>query len=293
MSIHLEQQQWEFILHFDRWLNSYLEDSKKNKNYSEVLLKSQKYSLLSGGKRFRPFLTYLVFKLFSKNIEKIKNLCLALEMIHTYSLIHDDLPCMDNDDLRRGQPTNHKVFPEDISLLAGDGLLTDAFFLISNDQTIKDSTKVSLIKLISEKTGSQGMVSGQAFDMKVQAQMSFEELKKIHTLKTANLIQAAATSAAIVGEASPEETQAIFEFSYHLGMAFQIQDDLLDYADKEQDFKNYIKILGVEKTKIELAQHSELAKVQLLKVLQNTNNNLLPAIEPLLMLIEFNQKRTT
>jgi geranylgeranyl diphosphate synthase type II len=249
--------------------------------------------LLSGGKRFRPFLTYLVFKLFSKNIEKIKNLCLALEMIHTYSLIHDDLPCMDNDDLRRGQPTNHKVFSEDISLLAGDGLLTDAFFLISHDQTIKDSTKVSLIKLISEKTGSQGMVSGQAFDMKVQAQMSFEELKKIHTLKTANLIQAAATSAAIVGEASPEETQAIFEFSYHLGMAFQIQDDLLDYADKEQDFKNYIKILGVEKTKVELAQHSEIAKVQLLKVLQNTNNNLLPAIEPLLTLIEFNQKRTT
>lgn len=293
MSIHLEQQQRDFILHFDQWLNSYLEDSKKNKNYSEVLLKSQKYSLLSGGKRFRPFLTYLVFKLFSKNIEKIKNLCLALEMIHTYSLIHDDLPCMDNDDLRRGQSTNHKVFSEDISLLAGDGLLTDAFFLISNDQTIKDSTKVSLIKLISEKTGSQGMVSGQAFDMKVQAQMSFEELKKIHTLKTANLIQAAATGAAIAGEASPEETQAIYEFSYHLGMAFQIQDDLLDYADKEQDFKNYIKILGVEKTKIELAQHSELAKVQLLKVLQNTNNNLLPAIEPLLMLIEFNQKRTT
>lgn len=293
MSIHLEQQQRDFILHFDQWLNSYLEDSKKNKNYSEVLLKSQKYSLLSGGKRFRPFLTYLVFKLFSKNIEKIKNLCLALEMIHTYSLIHDDLPCMDNDDLRRGQPTNHKVFSEDISLLAGDGLLTDAFFLISHDQTIKDSTKVSLIKLISEKTGSQGMVSGQAFDMKVQAQMSFEELKKIHTLKTANLIQAAATGAAIAGEASPEETQAIFEFSYHLGMAFQIQDDLLDYADKEQDFKNYIKILGVEKTKVELAQHSELAQVQLLKVLQNTNNNLLPAIEPLMTLIEFNQKRTT
>lgn len=128
MPNNLDEQQNEFIFQFESWLKSYLDNLQKNKNYSGVLLKSQAYSLLSGGKRFRPFLAYLVFKLFSNELNKIKNLCLSLEMVHTYSLIHDDLPCMDNDDLRRGKPTNHKVFSEDISLLAGDGLLTDVFF---------------------------------------------------------------------------------------------------------------------------------------------------------------------
>lgn len=286
MPINLDKQQNEFVLQFDSWLNSYLDNAQKNKNYSDVLLKSQSYSLLSGGKRFRPFLAYLVFSLFSSDLNKIKNLCLALEMIHTYSLIHDDLPCMDNDDLRRGKPTNHKVFSEDISLLAGDGLLTDVFFLLSSDENISPSVRLKLVKLISEKIGSQGMVSGQAFDMKADRYINFDDLTKIHNLKTAKLIQAAAMGAGIVGDCTGDEINNISEFSYNLGMAFQIKDDLLDYNDNEQDFKSYLNFLGFEKTQAELHRHSDLARYYL--KLLNKNS-----IDILIELIDFNLKRNS
>ena len=286
MPNNLDKQQNEFIFQFESWLKSYLDSVQKNKNYSDVLLKSQAYSLLSGGKRFRPFLAYLVFKLFSSDLNKIKNLCLSLEMIHTYSLIHDDLPCMDNDDLRRGKPTNHKVFSEDISLLAGDGLLTDVFFLLSGDENIEASARLELIKLISEKTGSQGMVSGQAFDMKADSQINFEDLTKIHNLKTAKLIQAGAVGAGIIADCTDDELYNISEFSYNLGMAFQIKDDLLDYNDKVQDFKSYLNFLGFEKTQAELRRYSDLAQHHL-KLLNKKNTDILSE------LIDFNLKRNS
>ena len=242
--------------------------------------------MLSGGKRFRPFLAYLVFKLFAADLNKIKNLCLALEMIHTYSLIHDDLPCMDNDDLRRGKPTNHKVFSEDISLLAGDGLLTDVFFLLSGDNNLTPQTKIDIIRVVSEKIGSTGMVSGQAFDMKADNRIDFDELKQIHTLKTANLIQAAAVGAGIAAVCSEAELHNISEFSYNLGMAFQIKDDLLDYNDKEQDFKSYLNLLGFEKTNEELIRHSELAREHLQKLKSNN-------ADALFELVDFNLKRNS
>lgn len=286
MTTNLDQFHNEFIIQFENWMKSYFENAKNNNNFSDVLLESQKYSLLSGGKRFRPFLAYLVFSIFSDDYKKIKNLSLSLEMIHTYSLIHDDLPCMDNDDLRRGKPANHKVFSEDISLLAGDGLLTDVFYLISTDENISAESKVDLIKIISEKIGSGGMVSGQAFDMKADIKIGFENLKKIHTLKTANLIQASAVCAAIVAGGSPSEVHNISEFSYNLGMAFQIKDDLLDFADTKQDFKSYLNLLGSEKTEEELNQHSQQAKKNLLLL---TKKN----IDTLVELIDFNIKRIT
>lgn len=279
------EQQQEFILVFDGWLRAYLNELKKNKNYSDLLLKSQSYSLLSGGKRFRPFLAYLVFKLFATDFNKLKSLCLALEMIHTYSLIHDDLPCMDNDDMRRGQPANHKVFSEDISLLAGDGLLSDVFFLLASDKGIKCELRIELIKLISEKIGSAGMVSGQAFDMQANKKIDLTELKKIHTLKTANLIQAAGVGAAKVANCTDFELENISEFSYNLGMAFQIKDDLLDFNDKEQNFKSYLNFMGLEKTKEELSRHSVLAKNHL-RVLDKNNTDVLYE------LIDFNLARS-
>ncbi|MBY0451919.1 MAG: polyprenyl synthetase family protein, partial [Bdellovibrionaceae bacterium] len=119
----LESAQNQFIEKFEVWLHDYLNDCAQNVDRSDVLLASQQYSLLSGGKRFRPFLASLVFSLFSDEVSRLRYFCLGLEMIHTYSLIHDDLPCMDNDDFRRGKPTNHKVYSEDVALLAGDGLL--------------------------------------------------------------------------------------------------------------------------------------------------------------------------
>jgi geranylgeranyl diphosphate synthase, type II len=265
--MHLKNQQTEFISKFELWLSVYLHSCAQNSFYAADLLKSQSYSLLSGGKRFRPFLAFLVFHLFSDDENKIKNLALSLEMIHTYSLIHDDLPCMDNDDFRRGKPTNHKVFSEDLSLLAGDGLLSDVFAMLAGDIHLTASAKVSIIKLLSEKIGSAGMVAGQVLDMQARAGISYEELKKIHTLKTANLIQCAAVSAALAADCTEAQLHLITEFSYHLGMAFQIKDDLLDHNSIEQDFKSYVSVLGMEKSINELKSHSELAEqnLQLLK----------------------------
>lgn len=238
---------------------------------------------MSGGKRFRPFLTYLVFSLFSNEYNKIKNYSFAVEMIHTYSLIHDDLPCMDNDDFRRGQPTNHKVFSEEIALLAGDGLLTDAFYMISNDQTLNAETKIKLVCLLSEKTGSAGMVGGQALDMQADKNLNLVQLKKIHTLKTANLIQAAAMGGALAAEAGEAELHNISEFSHALGMAFQIKDDLLDVNDKEQDYKSYVTLLGLEKTYDELQTYSNEARQSLRSLPGNT--------DVLIELINYNLKR--
>lgn len=284
--MNLETQQQKFRNLFEGWLQSYLNELQSNQNCSESLYQSQKYSLDSGGKRFRPFLTYLVFSLFSNQFQKIKNLCLSLEMVHTYSLIHDDLPCMDNDDFRRGKPTNHKVFSEDISLLAGDGLLSDVFYLLSADENLPTDVRLALIKLISQKIGSQGMVSGQAYDMKADGQINIEQLVKIHTLKTANLIQASALAAAIAAETTEQNQNSISRFAFHLGMAFQIKDDLLDVQDKVQDFKSYVGILGVEKTKIELQKHSDAA-------LQNLKQLNMTATTVLEQLIQFNLHRTS
>ena len=155
MPSNLEQKQSEFVFQFEDWLKIYLLETSISKQGSALLRESQGYSLSSGGKRFRPFLASLVFKLFSQDIQKLKNYCLALEMIHTYSLIHDDLPCMDNDDFRRGKPSNHRVYTEDISLLAGDGLLTDAFFLIADDKMLNADAKVEMIGLLSKKLRDQ------------------------------------------------------------------------------------------------------------------------------------------
>ncbi|MEQ1724138.1 MAG: polyprenyl synthetase family protein, partial [Pseudobdellovibrio sp.] len=283
--MQLDLIQNEFVLKFESWLKEYLDYSKKNKNYADILLKSQEYSLLSGGKRFRPFLAYLVFDLFSKDYSKIKNLCLSLEMIHTYSLIHDDLPCMDNDDYRRGKPTNHKVFSEDIALLAGDGLLSDVFYLLATDSALNAEVKTKLVALVSEKIGSTGMVSGQVFDMQANSQISLDQLKQIHTLKTAHLIQASALGAALAAQVNSIELHNISEFSLNLGMAFQIKDDLLDYNDNEQDFKSYLSILGHEKTQQELVKHSNEALSNLKKLAK--------ASEALEKLIEYNLKRNS
>lgn len=244
---------------FNLWLEEYLNKQLQDSNVSAQLLNSQKYSLMSGGKRFRPLLCYLVFRNFSEDFKKIKNLCLALEMVHTYSLIHDDLPCMDNDDFRRGKPTNHKVFSEELALLAGDGLLTDAFALVASDEHISHQQRVKIIYYLSQKSGSAGMVSGQVMDMSASNAMDIQTLSKIHKLKTANLIEAAAYSASVIGCDNEEKQKKIAEFAAHLGMAFQIKDDILDMNDKEQNFKSYVGVLGEEKANSELQKHTDAA----------------------------------
>lgn len=284
MSDLLPSAQQSFSTQFAQWLESYLQNCKKNLGYHELLLNSQAYSLRGTGKRFRPFLAHTVFQLFSKDVIKIQKFCLALEMVHTYSLIHDDLPCMDNDDFRRGKPTNHKVFSEDTSLLAGDGLLSDVFGLIAGDENVDAQVRLKVVQLLSEKTGSFGMVSGQIRDMQSSGDVTLNDLKQIHQQKTANLIQASAVGAALIAGANSGELHNISDFSVALGMAFQIQDDLLDHSDKEQDFKSYVKILGHDKAKLELQNYSDQALKALLlfgskaQVLQD--------------LISYNQQRT-
>ncbi|AGH96519.1 polyprenyl synthetase family protein [Pseudobdellovibrio exovorus] len=266
MNYSLEQEQQQFCERFEGWLSHYLETQKQSPLVASKLLESQSYSLLSGGKRFRPFLSFLCFRLFSESVQKIRSLCLALEMVHTYSLIHDDLPCMDNDDFRRGKPTNHKVFSEDIALLAGDGLLTDVFYLLSSDELLSPPTRVAMIRSLSERIGSAGMVSGQVLDMQATEKVTYADLQKIHRLKTAHLIQASAVGGALAADAKQEDVVAIYEFAFHLGMAFQIKDDLLDATDKEQDFKSYLSVLGKEKTVTALLDHSQQAQQWIQKV---------------------------
>ncbi len=243
-----------FLAQFESSLDTYLAVQGDSK-----LIDSIKYSLKSKGKRFRPFLSYLVSKLFAKSFESVKSWCLAIEFIHTYSLIHDDLPSMDNDDFRRGKPTNHKVFGDDIALLAGDSLISEAFKVIAEDRSMSATMKIKLVQILAEKIGPAGMVGGQVLDMKANHQLQIEELKHLHILKTGNLIQAAALGSAIIAEMSAPQVDQIGNFALHLGLAFQIKDDLLDYNSEKQDFKNYVHILGHDIANSELAMHSSTA----------------------------------
>ncbi len=268
--IGLEASQNQFIEKFEAWLRDYLNDCAANLNRSDILLASQQYSLLSGGKRFRPFLASLVYSLFSDETMRLRNFCLGLEMIHTYSLIHDDLPCMDNDDFRRGKPTNHKVYSEDVALLAGDGLLTDVFVLLAADPALAAEARVNVIQMLACRIGSFGMVGGQTLDMKVTAQIQLDDLKRIHTLKTANLIEASALGAGIYAGADESVLTALQNFGHSLGMAFQIKDDLLDVDDKAQDFKSYVGVLGLNETQKQLEDYSEKARGHIKSLKKNS-----------------------
>jgi geranylgeranyl diphosphate synthase type II len=272
-----------FLISFDQWLNDYLASQPLKNNFVEKLWQSKSYSLKSGGKRFRPFLAALVFELWDVETIKIKNFCLALEMIHTYSLIHDDLPCMDNDSLRRGKPTNHIVFDEATALLAGDGLLTQAFSLLANETHVPSSVTVELLKMVSSKVGSFGMVGGQVLDMNTTSLPSLAQLETIHIMKTACLIQCATMGGAFLAHASLEQISAMEEFGLQLGLAFQIKDDLLDADDKAQDHKSYVTLLGFEKASAELKTRSVAAQAALKKLNLKT--------EILNELIEYNINR--
>lgn len=201
---------------------------------SRAINESMMYSLNAGGKRLRPILLIEFAKIFGAKIESVIPFAVSVEMIHTYSLIHDDLPCMDNDDLRRGKATNHKVYGESLALLAGDGLLNLAFETMSNPENsngFSPRTILDVISKISSCTGTKGMISGQVFDTD-DLKASEEMLEKIHYLKTGKLIESACVSGAILGGATKEQQKCASDFAINLGMAFQIRDDILDvYGD--------------------------------------------------------------
>ena len=200
------------------------------------LKESMDYSLQAGGKRIRPMLLLAVLhELGARHPDALK-VAAAIEMIHTYSLVHDDLPSMDNDDLRRGMPTNHKVYGEAVAILAGDALLTYSFGIIARLEHVSSDDKVRLIDLLSVAAGAEGMVGGQVLDIEgEEKKLSLEELERVHRLKTGALLTYSILAGAILGRASAEEMLAFSRFGEHLGLAFQIQDDILDVTGTSQE----------------------------------------------------------
>ncbi|MGD6774708.1 polyprenyl synthetase family protein [Sutcliffiella horikoshii] len=197
----------------------------------EVLLESMNYSLKAGGKRLRPLLVLATLKSFGKPEELGMPVACAVEMIHTYSLVHDDLPSMDDDDFRRGKPTNHKVFGEAMAILAGDALLTHSFEVMEDllNFDVNPMKVVTLMKELAKAAGPTGMVGGQVADMEGEgAQLSLQDLEYIHRNKTGKLLGFSIVAGAILGDATEEQISKLEQFADHLGLAFQIRDDILD-----------------------------------------------------------------
>jgi geranylgeranyl diphosphate synthase, type II len=225
----------------------------------DQLLESVRYSVLQpGGKRFRPVLAMLVAEAMGFSSERVLPYAAAVECVHTYSLVHDDIPAMDNDDYRRGQPTNHKVFGDAVAILAGDALLTEAFYLISSSYRAEPAACVHAIEELSLAAGTYGMVGGQAIDLRSKAnEISFEELQTMHRLKTGALIRAAAVGAAHICFATQDQVQQIRSYSTALGLAFQVADDILDHTPDKPEPGSYPALLGVDQTKAHLHDLTE------------------------------------
>lgn len=188
---------------------------------SVTLLSAMKYTLFSGGKRIRPILTRMVAEMVDGRVDCALRVGAAIELIHTYSLIHDDLPSMDNDDYRRGKLTNHKVFGPGIAILAGDALLTYAFNILSK-LTLPPARVIKIIELVSEGAGYQGMVGGQVLDLEAEGkETGLERLKQIHQAKTGALFRSSILAGAYCGNPSPEEINALKDFSHYLGLTFR------------------------------------------------------------------------
>ena len=193
------------------------------------VVEAMRYSLFAGGKRLRPILCLAASEAVGGDLKAAMPAGCALEMIHTYSLIHDDLPAMDDDDLRRGKPTNHKVFGEAIAILAGDGLLTEAFVLLSDYNSLLPERAVQVIGVIAEAASYRGMVGGQVVDILSQNKRAdLETVQQMHRRKTAALIAAATESGALTGKGSEAQVAALARYGRAIGLAFQIADDILD-----------------------------------------------------------------
>src|SRR5690625_1115600 len=243
---------------------------------SGTIAEASRYSIKSGGKRFRPYLMFAALDAFSVPLEKGLKTAGAIEMIHTYSLIHDDLPAMDDDDLRRGNPTNHKVFGEAAAILAVDNLLTESFHLIAEDEHLNAETKLELIRIISNSAGQNGMIGGQMLDIEAENEtISFEELETIHKYKTGKLISAPVHAAVVIAEADEDTASHLLKFSEYLGIIFQIRDDILDVtgdvevtgkntgSDARKDKVTYVSTFGLEGAKERMEQKVSLAEAEL------------------------------
>ena len=244
--------------------------------YPEKLAEAMEYAVMNGGKRIRPILMYMICDLFEKNncksYDKIKEIAAALEFIHCYSLVHDDLPAMDNDDYRRGKLTVHKKYNEAIGVLVGDALLTEAFGIITNSKKLEDKNKTKIISKLSKYAGFFGMVGGQFVDMESEnKQVEIDTLKYIHAHKTGKLLTAAIELPMIALDIESEKRKKMVEYSKLLGIAFQIKDDILDIEgnfeeigkksnDVENEKTTYPSIFGLDESRRLLQEYLEKAR---------------------------------
>ena len=244
-------------------------------SYPETIAKGMEYAILNGGKRLRPFLLFATLELLNQNIEKGVKSAIALEMIHSYSLVHDDLPALDNDDYRRGKLTTHKVFGEAEGILIGDSLLTYAFYVLSqkNLELLSSEQIVNIISKTSEYAGIDGMIGGQMIDIQSEnKKIDLETLKYIHSHKTGKLIKLPIEIACIIANLEKDKREVLEEYADLIGLAFQVKDDILDVEGTFEDLgkpvgsdvdlrkATYPSILGMEESKKILNNTVEKAK---------------------------------
>jgi len=254
----------ELIELVDNNLNVYLPESNK---YNKELIDALEYSLYSGGKRVRPLLMLASCQSCNGDIKEVLPYACALEFIHTYSLIHDDLPCMDNDDYRRGKLTNHKVFGEAMALLAGDELLTAASRIMANE--IVKSKNENHIKTMSLITAcAEDMIMGQVSDIKWTKNNTIEDIQYVHTNKTGALIYAAVMSGAYIANADSNLLNNMDSFAKNYGLAFQLADDICDKSNEDEP--NYVQVVGIEKAIKDLNKRIKDAK-DAIKELENNS----------------------
>lgn len=276
-------------MNFESRLNFYID--KVNEELEKIFVEREclqkivydamRYSILAGGKRLRPVISLAVCDMLGGNTDDALRFGVAIEQIHTYSLIHDDLPCMDNDDLRRGLPTCHRKFGEANALLAGDGLLTNAFEYLSQFDEYKSTEPLNVLKAVSAIAGAagcDGMIGGQVVDLECEGKDGVTEqtLNYLHHRKTGALIRVAATVGALAANASDADVRTVEMFAEKLGLAFQIQDDILDCvgdekalgkpigSDAENGKTTYVTLMGLEKAK----EKSDIITAEAVKLLE-------------------------
>lgn len=278
--------------HIEKSIESYL---PKCETYIHALEQAMSEAVKNGGKRIRPILMYEVYRLFAGNedIAEVAPYMAAMEMIHTSSLIHDDLPCMDNDMLRRGKPTTWVTYGEDMAVLAGDGLIVEAFHVVSRHMTgLDDLTKIKRAlyanEILAYHTGVDGMIGGQALDVeKTGSLLNTEELDFIYRKKTGALLKASMSIGAVIGGACDEEIKIIEDMAHCIGMAFQIRDDILDeistseelgkpiHSDEKNQKSTYVSLFGLEAAKQRVEEYSHRAKTLLQGIETEKNKEIL------------------
>lgn len=260
-------------------LNTYAKEYLEKLDMPDLLKESIEYSLVNDGKKIRPLSFLYLLKYYGVDYSKYFDIALAIELVHTYSLVHDDLPEMDNDDYRWGKYTNHKVFGQDVAVLTGDAMLTLAFEVLS-DADVKPELKVRLIKQFANYSGAMGMIAGQIYDVKQKNyDVDADYLRRMHSLKTGRLIELPMDFACLVAN-KLDEYNDVKEFGQQLGIAYQIKDDILDYygdfekigkLPSDEDMITYLSFYGIEECEELLKKHT----LNAINVAKRLNNNLL------------------